>query len=303
MGKLKLRWMALDKKKIILAALPLIVCGILGNWISCCAHAHFGGNYWNALVHALAGKDFSLLLQSAPLSFDSRDLLVGLGSMAVAFLATEEVKENRKKYKKGQEHGAARWGTKKDILPFIDPVFQKNVILSSSEFLTMESRPKDWTKSRNKNILIVGGSGSGKTRNFIKPNIMQMHSSFVVTDPKGTILNELGGMLAMNNYDIKVFDLVDMGQSMRYNPLAYIFEPEDILKVVEAIMANTNGDLPVQDDFWAKCERLLYMALIGAIVFELPKRRHNLGTLSDLLAMMQVKEDDEDFVRPDKGAA
>ena len=216
----------------------------------------------------------------------------------------------------GEEHGSARWGTHEDIAPYIDPVFQNNVILTKTESLTMNSRPKDPKTARNKNVLVIGGSGSGKTRFWLKPNLMQMHSSYVVTDPKGTILVECGKMLQRGTpklgkdgkpmkdkhgkdiyepYRIKVLNTINFKKSMHYNPFAYIHSEKDILKLVTTLIANTKGEGKAGDDFWVKAETLLYCALIGYIHYEAPVEEQNFSTLIEFINAMEVREDDEEF--------
>ena len=206
--------------------------------------------------------------------------------------------KNAKKYRHNEEYGSARWGTHADIEPFIDPEFKNNVILSQSERLTMSSRPKIPKYARNKNLLIVGGSGSGKTRFVLKPNLLQMHSSYVVTDPKGTVVNECGLALLKNGYEIKIFNTINFKRSMHYNPFAYIHDEKDILKLVTTLIANTKGDGKSGDEFWTKAEQLLYTALIGYIYYEAPEEEQNFSTLLEMLNAMEVREDDEEFKNP-----
>ncbi len=239
----------------------------------------------------------------------------GICVLAV-LLAVQVKKQNAKKFRKDVEYGSARWGTKKDIAPFMDPDPEKNIILTQSEGLMMNSRPKDPVNARNKNVLVVGGSGSGKTRFFIKPNLMQMHSSYVVTDPKGTLLVECGKMLqrgpqkvdgdgkpvfdhrgnpVYEPYKIRVFNTVNFRKSMHFNPFAYIHSEKDILKIVTTLIANTKGEGKEGDDFWVKAETLLYTALIGYIYYEAPANEQNFATLVEMLNAMEVREDDENF--------
>ena len=233
----------------------------------------------------------------APLpSFNGIDLLSGIiGAVLVRFFVYQKSK-NAKKYRKGMEYGSASWGTHKDIEPFMNPVFQKNIPLTQTEWLTMESRVSPPKNARNKNIIVVGGSGSGKTRFFVKPSLMQMHSSYVVTDPKGTILVECGKMLADNGYTIKVFNTINFKKSMRYNPFAYIRSEKDILKLVNTIIVNTKGEGEKSgEDFWVKAERLYYTALIGYIWYEAPPEEQNFSLLLEMINASEVREEDEDF--------
>ena len=193
------------------------------------------------------------------------------------------------------EYGSARWGTQKDIRPFVDPVFKNNVILTGTELLTMNTRPKNPANARNINCCIIGSSGSGKTRFWLTPNLLQAHSSFVVVDPKGGILGQVGTFLKQQGYKIKVFNSIDFAKSMHYNPLAYIRTEADILKFVNALVQNTKGDGKEGDEFWTKCETMLYCALIAYIVFEGPEEDRNINTLVDLIGRMEVRENDEDF--------
>ena len=247
------------------------------------------------------------------------DWLVGIvGAVGFRLLIYFKSK-NAKKYRHGMEYGSARWGTHEDITPYIDPVFQNNVILTKTESLTMNSRPKDPKTARNKNVLVIGGSGSGKTRFWLKPNLMQMHSSYVVTDPKGTILVECGKMLQRGApklgkdgkpmkdkhgkviyepYRIKVLNTINFKKSMHYNPFAYIHSEKDILKLVTTLIANTKGEGKAGDDFWVKAETLLYCALIGYIHYEAPVEEQNFSTLIEFINAMEVREDDEEFKNP-----
>lgn len=228
-------------------------------------------------------------------SFAPDDLLTGLFGAAVIWGVLYIRSKNAKKFRKNVEYGSARWGTPKDIKPYIDPVFRNNVILTQTERLTMSSRPKNPKLARNKNVLVVGGSGSGKTRFFVKPNLMQCHSSYVVTDPKGTVLIECGNLLVRNHYRIKIFNTINFAKSMHYNPFAYIHSEKDILKLVNTLIANTKGEGKSGDDFWVKAETLLYCALIGYIWYEAPDEEKNMTTLIEFINASEVREDDEDF--------
>ncbi|MBQ3321866.1 MAG: type IV secretory system conjugative DNA transfer family protein [Firmicutes bacterium] len=228
-------------------------------------------------------------------SFYPFDLLVGAVVAVVLALVIQVKRMDAKKYRQGVEYGSARWGTRKDIKPFINPDFKQNVILTRTEFLTMESRPKDLKYARNKNVLVIGGSGSGKTRFFIQPNLLQMHSSYVVTDPKGELLSSCGTALMRKGYQVRVLNTVNMKKSMKYNPFAYIHSEKDILKLVTALIANTKGDGKAGDEFWTKAETLLYTALIGYIHYMAPEEEQNFNTLLDMLNSMEVREDDESF--------
>ena len=236
-------------------------------------------------------------------SFELHDLCIGLllgaGFRLFIFIKDSE----KKKYRKGREYGSARWGTPEDIKPFIDPVFANNVILTQTERLTMSSRPKNPAYARNKNVLIIGGSGSGKTRFFVKPNLMQCVSdkypcSFVVTDPKGSILVECGSLLQRSGYRIKVLNTINFKKSMNYNPLAYIHSEKDILKLVNCLILNTKGEGKSNDPFWEKAETLLYTALIGYLYGVVPEEDRNFAMLVSMINAMEVREDDEDFKNP-----
>lgn len=248
-------------------------------------------------------EGFQVAFSSFAPSFHPLDLLVGIilagGIRAYVYFKSKDAK----KFRKNQEYGSARWGTSADIEPYIDPAFENNVILTQTERLTMNSRPKDPRTARNKNVVVIGGSGSGKTRFFVKPNLMQCTSkeypcSFVVTDPKGTVLVECGKLLQRQGYRIKILNTINFKKSMHYNPFAYIHSEKDILKLVTTLMANTKGDGKSGDDFWQKAEVLLYTALIGYIHYEAPEEEQNFSMLIDLIGSMETREDDEDFQNP-----
>ena len=245
------------------------------------------------------GDGFSAAFSNAFPSVHPADLLIGLAGAVIVRLAVYIKGKNAKKYRKGIEYGSARWGKAEDIKPYIDPVFQNNVLLTQTERLTMNSRPKQPKYARNKNILVIGGSGSGKTRFFVKPNLMQMHSSYVVTDPKGTVLIECGKLLQRGGYKIKVLNTINFKKSMRYNPFVYIRSEKDILKLVNTIIANTKGDGEKSgEDFWVKSERLFYCALIGYIYYEAPEAEKNFTTLLEMINASEAREDDPEFQSP-----
>ncbi len=245
------------------------------------------------------GKGFAAAFASAAPSFVLADLLVGLAGAALIRLIVYVKGRNAKKYRKGIEYGSARWGKAADIKPYVDPVFDNNVILTQTERLMMSNRPKNPKYARNKNVLVIGGSGSGKTRFFVKPNLMQLHSSYVVTDPKGTLLVECGQLLQRAKYRIKVLNTINFSKSMKYNPFSYIRSEKDILKLVNTIIANTKGDGEKSgEDFWIKAERLYYTALIGYIWYEAPEAEKNFTTLLDMINASEAREDDEDFQNP-----
>ena len=231
-------------------------------------------------------------------SFHPMDLMVGIICGAALRLAVYMKGKNAKKYRHNEEYGSARWGTAKDIEPFMAPKFEDNIILTKTERLMMSNRPKNPANARNKNVLIIGGSGSGKTRFWLKPNLLQMHSSYVVTDPKGSIVIECGNALLKYDYDIKIFNTINFKKSMHYNPFAYIHSEKDILKLVTTLIANTKGDGKAGDEFWTKAETLLYCALIGYIHYEAPVEEQNFSTLIEFINAMEVREDDEEFQNP-----
>jgi type IV secretion system protein VirD4 len=223
------------------------------------------------------------------------DLLVGIAIGGILRLAVYIKGKNAKKFRHNVEYGSARWGTHADIEPYMDPEFKKNVILSQTERITMSSRPANPKYARNKNVLVVGGSGSGKTRFVLKPNLLQMHSSYVITDPKGTVVNECGNALLKNGYRMKIFNTINFKKSMHYNPFAYIHSETDILKLVTTLITNTKGEGKSGDEFWTKAETLLYTALIGYIYYMAPEDEQNFSTLLAMINAMEVREDDEDF--------
>ena len=246
------------------------------------------------------GDGFFLAIESPLPSFHPFDLCVGIAAAVIFRLIVYGKSKNVKKYRKNEEYGSARWGKPEDIAPYMDEDFRNNVILTNSERLTMNNRPKDPKTARNKNVLIIGGSGSGKTRFWLKPNLMQCNSekypvSFVITDPKGSLINETGKMLLRYGYKIKVLNTINFKKSMKYNPFAYIHSEKDILKLVTCLISNTKGEGKGGDAFWEKAETLLYTALIGYIYYEAPEEERNFNTLIELINSMEVREEDETF--------
>ena len=288
-------------KKIIIPNLPYLLFVLLGTKCGQAARLAPGLDFSQKALHILDG--FRIAFESLLPSFHPADVLIGILIAAALRLAVYVKGKNAKKFRKNTEYGSARWGTHEDIAPYIDPVFENNIILTQTESLTMNNRPKDPRTARNKNVLVIGGSGSGKTRFFIKPNLMQCQSkdypvSFVVTDPKGSIVVECGRLLEKNNYRIKIFNTINFSKSMHYNPFAYIHSEKDILKLVNTLICNTKGDGKSGDDFWVKAETLLYCALIGYIHYEAPEEEQNFATLIELVNAMEVREDDETFENP-----
>lgn len=289
----------LDFKKHILLNLPYFAMFYVVNKLSAATQAAKGASMSDKLFAAIT--DFGAAFQNLFPSFNPIDLLIGAAAAGLFLLIMTEKRKNAKKFRHGVEYGSARWGTPKDIEPYMAEKFEDNIILTQTEGLTMESRPKRGVKyARNKNIVVVGGSGSGKTRFFVKPNLMQMHSSYVVTDPKGTVLIECGKMLQKKGgYKIKSLNLINFKKSMHYNPFAYISNEQDILKLVNTIISNTKGDGEKSgEDFWVKAERLLYTAYIGYIFFEAPKEEQNFSTLITMIDASEAREDDEEFKNP-----
>jgi len=245
-------------------------------------------------------KIFKAILEIGKISFIPSihliDIMMGIIVVALIKVIVYTKGKNTKKFRQGKEYGSARWGNSKDIEPYVDEKFENNILLTDTERLTMNGRPKNPKYARNKNILVVGGSGSGKTRFFLKPNLMQMHSSYVVTDPKGTVLIECGKMLEKNGYDIKVLNTINFKKSMHYNPFAYLRSEKDILKLVQTIIANTKGEGEKSgEDFWVKAERLYYTALIGYLYYEAPEEEQNFETLLAFIDASEVREEDENF--------
>ena len=286
-----------DVKKLILLNLPYVFAFYLADKIAAVFRLAPGTEFIDKLTNGFAvfGTAFANPLPS----FHPVDLLIGLIAGALLKLAVYVKGKNRKKFRQGEEYGSARWGKPEDIKPYMDPEFSNNVILTQTEFLTMNSRPKQPKYARNKNILVIGGSGSGKTRFFVKPNLMQMHSSYVVTDPKGTVLVECGKMLEKGGYVIKSLNTINFRKSMHYNPFAYIRSEKDILKLVNTIILNTKGDGDKSgEDFWVKAEKLYYTALIGYIWYEAPEQEKNFTTLLEMINASEAREDDETFKNP-----
>ena len=281
-----------DKKRFVVQNLPYLFFFYIGNLFSAHTRSYVGGDVMD--------KIFKAILEIQKMSFvpsiHSTDVLVGIATaLLVKFIIHNKIK-NAKKFRQGVEYGSARWGNHKDIEPYLDEKFENNILLTNTERLTMNSRPKNPKFARNKNVLVVGGSGSGKTRFFLKPNLMQMHSSYVVTDPKGTVLIECGKMLEKNGYEIKVLNTINFKKSMHYNPFAYLRSEKDILKLVQTIMANTKGEGEKStEDFWCKAERLYYTALIGYLYYEAPEEEQNFESLLAFIDASEVREEDENF--------
>ena len=284
-------------KRLAVRSIPYILIGLLATKPGQAWRLAEGADASQKLLHLMDG--FATAFQNPLPSFHPADLLVGLIVGCVVRLLVYEKGRNAKKYRRNVEYGSARWGTHADIAPFIDPDPWNNIILTKTESLTMNSQPKDPRNARNKNVLVVGGSGSGKTRFFIKPNIMQCTKSkgysIVVTDPKGTLIVETGKMLVAAGYEVRAFNTINFSKSMHYNPFAYIHSEKDILKLVTVLITNTKGEGKAGEDFWVKAETLLYIALIGYIHYELPPEEQNFSTLIDMLNKMDVREDDEDY--------
>ena len=282
--------------KLLALYLPYLLLGLVAT--------NFG-EAWRLAEGKELGDKIMSLMGTIPVAFANPlpslhplDFLIGISCGAGLRLAVYLRSKNAKKYRHGMEYGSARWGTAKDIEPFMAPKFADNIILTKTERLMMSNRPPDPKNARNKNVLVVGGSGSGKTRFWLKPNLLQMHSSYVVTDPKGSIVIECGNALLKHGYTIKIFNTINFQKSMHYNPFAYIHSEKDILKLVTTLIANTKGDGKAGDEFWTKAETLLYCALIGYIHYEAPVEEQNFSTLIEFLNAMEVREDDEEFQNP-----
>ena len=291
----------INVKKLVLLNLPYVFLGLYASKLGQAWRLAAGADASEKLLHIMDG--FAAAFQSALPSFHPADLVVGLLCGAALRLAVYMKGKNAKKYRHGMEYGTARWGSSQDIAPYIAPKFEDNIILTQTERLTMNGRPKDPKTARNKNVLVIGGSGSGKTRFFLKPNLMQCTSnsypvSFVVTDPKGDIVIDTGKLLQRKGYRIKILNSINFKKSMHYNPFAYLHSEKDILKLVTTLIANTKGEGKGGDDFWVKAETLLYTALIGYIYYEAPKEEQNFSTLVEFINAMEVREDDEEFKNP-----
>ena len=283
-------------KKLLFLYLPYLIFGLITTNI---------GEAWRLAEGFNQSKKILSFLETLGIAFLNPlpslypfDLFVGIICGVALWMAVYIKGQNAKKFRHKVEYGSARWGTRKDIEPFIASKFEDNIILTKTEFLMMSNRPKNPKNARNKNVLIVGGSGSGKTRFWIKPNLLQMHSSYVVTDPKGSIVIECGNALLRYGYKLKIFNTINFKKSMHYNPFAYIHSEKDILKLVTTLITNTKGDGKEGDEFWTKAETLLYCALIGYIHFEAPIEEQNFSTLIEFINAMEVREDDEDFQNP-----
>ena len=283
-------------KKLIILNVPYVLVGLFATKLGEAWRLAEGANASEKLLHVMGG--LTAAFRSPLPSFVPADLLIGILCGCLLKLAVSIKGKNAKKFRKNHEYGSARWGTREDIAPFMDADPRENIILTKTEGLTMKSRIPNPKYARNKNVLIIGGSGSGKTRFWLKPNLMQMHSSYVVTDPKGSILVECGKMLRKGHYDIRVFNTINFKKSMHYNPFAYVKSEKDILKLVTTLIANTKGEGKAGDDFWVKAETLLYCALIGYICFEAPESEKNFATMIDMINSMDTREDDEDYQNP-----
>ena len=283
----------LNIKKFLLPNIPYVFIALYATKLGQAARLAPGTDFSGKALHLMEG--FAAAFQSALPSFHPIDLCVGVAAALLIRLIVYVKGKNAKKFRKNLEYGSARWGRPEDIAPYVDPKFENNVILTQTERLMMSNRPKDPKTARNKNVLVVGGSGSGKTRFFIKPNLMQLHSSYVVTDPKGSIAVECGKLMLRNGYKVKIFNSINFKKSHHYNPFAYIHSEKDILKLVTTLIANTKGDGKSGDDFWQKAETLLYTALIGYIHYEAPEEEQNFATLIEFINAMEVREDDETF--------
>lgn len=291
---LKEKTKGVNKKQLALKCAPYVIFGYVLNKVSWLYGQQEGDNTLQKVLDTING--IGGVFHNPLPSFLPRDLLVGVGCGIGFRMVVYYKAKNAKKFRQGVEYGSARWGTAKDIEPYVDPVFENNVLLTATERLMMSGRPKQPKYARNKNILVIGGSGSGKTRFFVKPNLMQMHSSYVVTDPKGTVLVECGKMLSKNNYRIKVLNTINFAKSMHYNPFAYIRSEKDILKLVNTIIVNTKGEgQQASEDFWVKAEKLYYTALIAYIWYEAPEEEQNFSMLIDLVDASEAREDDENF--------
>ena len=284
-----------DKARFVKQNIPYLAFFYVGNIFSHHVRSYIGGDVIDKIFQGILELNTMSFIPSIHLI----DILVGVGVAALIKFIVYTKGKNAKKFRQGKEYGSARWGNKKDIEPYMDEKFQNNILLTQTERLTMNGRPSNPKYARNKNVLVIGGSGSGKTRFFVKPNLMQMHSSYCVTDPKGTIVLECGKMLEDNGYEIKILNTINFKKSMRYNPFAYLRSEKDILKLVQTIIANTKGEgEKAGEDFWVKAEKLYYTALIGYIFYEAPREEKNFATLLDMIDASEVREDDETYMNP-----
>lgn len=284
-----------DKVKFLKQNIPYLAFFYIGNIFSHHVRAYMGGD--------IIDKIFQGILEINTMGFlpslHPTDIIMGVVVAVLIKIIVYTKGKNAKKFRQGKEYGSARWGTKKDIEPYMDEKFENNILLTQTERLTMNGRPANPKYARNKNVLVIGGSGSGKTRFYVKPNLMQMHSSYCVTDPKGTIVLECGKMLEDNGYEIKILNTINFKKSMKYNPFAYLRSEKDILKLVQTIIANTKGEgEKAGEDFWVKAEKLYYTALIGYIFYEAPREEKNFATLLDMIDASEVREDDETYMNP-----
>ena len=284
-----------DKAKFVKQNIPYLAFFYLGNIFSHHVRSYTGGDVIDKIFQGILELNTMSFIPSVHLM----DILTGIVVAAIIKFIIYTKGKNAKKFRQGKEYGSARWGNKKDIEPYMDEKFQNNILLTQTERLTMNGRPANPKYARNKNVLVIGGSGSGKTRFFVKPNLMQMHSSYCVTDPKGTIVLECGKMLEDNGYEIKILNTINFKKSMKYNPFAYLRSEKDILKLVQTIIANTKGEgEKAGEDFWVKAEKLYYTALIGYIFYEAPREEKNFATLLDMIDASEVREDDETYMNP-----
>ena len=284
-----------DKAKFVKQNIPYLAFFYIGNIFSYHVRSYVGGDVIDKIFQGILELNTMSFIPSIHLI----DILVGVGVATLIKFIVYTKGKNAKKFRQGKEYGSARWGNKKDIEPYMDEKFQNNILLTQTERLTMNGRPTNPKYARNKNVLVIGGSGSGKTRFYVKPNLMQMHSSYCVTDPKGTIVLECGKMLEDNGYEIKILNTINFKKSMKYNPFAYIRSEKDILKLVQTIIANTKGEgEKAGEDFWVKAEKLYYTALIGYIFYEAPREEKNFATLLDMIDASEVREDDETYMNP-----
>lgn len=284
-----------DKAKFLKQNIPYLAFFYVGNIFSHHIRAYTGGDVIDKIFQGILELNTMSFIPSIHLT----DILIGIGVAALIKFIVYSKGKNAKKFRQGKEYGSARWGTRKDIEPYMDEKFQNNILLTQTERLTMNGRPANPKYARNKNVLVIGGSGSGKTRFYVKPNLMQMHSSYCVTDPKGTIVIECGKMLEDNGYEIKILNTINFKKSMKYNPFAYIRSEKDILKLVQTIISNTKGEgEKAGEDFWVKAEKLYYTALIGYIWYEAPREEKNFATLLDMIDASEVREDDETYMNP-----